>query len=384
MINFMRAACLVLIAASAAPRGAMATSSAPSGLVPGPLVPPPIGAPAGGTTPTQASTSSSAPKLGPRPALPPKPSPFEPLSQQDGVAGAARVAEAREHFTRAVQYFKDGGLEAALAEFLRANELAPSYRLYFNIAQVHYELRNYVEAKRAFQRYLAGADAELPADRRAMVEAELAKLDRLVAQFSVKTSVPGVQITVDGVPTALVVYDNLVLVNTNPGVRRVAAVKSGFMPASMTVTVTPGERRKLVFELAPIAMSTPRLAPVVHAGTSVADVSASASEPNPKMKQWISIASAATLAVGTGVFALLTRSAHSDFEHQLSRVPNDPETLNETRRSMSRYALIADVLAGATAVATGASLYFTFIAPSEPEQRRLAAAPPGVGVQGKF
>jgi hypothetical protein len=364
------------MAQSAATAMAAFAPAAPAVSPPSPATPAPV------RGPTQASGT---------PALvPPKPSPWVPLSQPappigDGnAADPMAVAQAREYFTRGVQDFKDGALEAALGDFQRALELAPSYRLHFNIAQVQYELRNYADAKRSFQRYLAGADAELPADRRAMVEAELAKLDRLVAQFSVKTSVPGVQIAVDGVSAGLVSdADNLVTVNTNPGLRRVSAIKMGFMPASMVVNVAPGERRKLVFELAPLALNRAPQAPAATALATLpaADMTAIAGPP-PRTALWVSVASAATLATATGVFALLTRSAHTEFDHQLARVPNEPQTLDDARTRVSRYALIADVLAGATAIATGMSVYFSF-ADSAPD-RRLAVAPAGLGLRGGF
>jgi hypothetical protein len=358
------------------------TATAAFAPAPPTVSPPPTPAPA--RVPTQVSGT-------PTPLVPPKPSPWVPLSQPavptgDGTASDPQaVAQARIYFTRGVQDFKDGALEAALGDFQRALELAPSSRLHFNIAQVHYELRNYADAKRSFQRYLAGTDADVPPDRRTMVEAELAKLDRLVAQFSVKTSVPGVQIAVDGVPAGQVSdADNLVTVNTNPGLRRVSAVKMGFMPASMVVNVAPGERRKLVFELAPLALNRPPQAP---AATALAiaprpDVTALAGPP-PRTKLWVSVASAATLATATGVFALLTRSATSEFDHQLARVPNDPQTLDDARARVSRYALVADILAGATAVATGLSVYFSFADDSGPD-RRLAMAPAGLGLRGGF
>jgi tetratricopeptide (TPR) repeat protein len=333
------------------------------------------------TTAAPATSDAMVPPPLPAAAVPPvgaKPSPFVPLSQQTGKPGEARVSEAREHFNRGVSYFKDGSLEAALAEFTRANELAPSYRLHFNIAQVQYELRNYVEAERSFQRYLAEADAELPADRRTLVEGELRKLDRLVAQFSVKTSVPGVQIAIDGVPAGMVAQDNMVLVNTNPGVRRVSASKDGFVPASLVVTVTPGERRRLVFELAPLVVAQ-------AGGSSLGLAGGSASPEKPRTKTVVSAATAAGLLVATGVFALLARNANTEFEHQLNRVPNDRANVDDARDRLSRYATIADVLAVGAAMATGVSIYFAFTEGSEPE-RRYAARPSGVqiGWSGKF
>ena len=47
------------------------------------------------------------------------------------------VSEAARHFKLGVQLHGEGNLDAALAEFTRANELAPSYRLLYNMAKVH-------------------------------------------------------------------------------------------------------------------------------------------------------------------------------------------------------------------------------------------------------
>ena len=67
----------------------------------------------------------------------------------------AAVAEAREQFTRGLRLYREGSLEASLAELEKAVELAPSYRLQYNIGQVQFELGNYVAAMHAFRRYLA-------------------------------------------------------------------------------------------------------------------------------------------------------------------------------------------------------------------------------------
>jgi hypothetical protein len=191
--------------------------------------------------------------------------------------------------------------------------------------------------------------------------------------------VAGVQIAVDGVPAGTVEQGNLALVSTNPGVRRVSAAKAGFLPASMVVTVTPGERRRLVFEMAP----------VVLASASVTSTSLSTGEPTmlasrvapapPRVGLWASVASAATLAAATGVFALLTRNAHDEFDRQLMRVPNDRRTIDDARSRMSRYAVIADVVGAAAVVATGVSIYMAVSDPG-PQEPRLATA----GWRGKF
>src|SRR5690349_17758223 len=79
---------------------------------------------------------------------------------------APPVDEARSRFQKGVQLFHEGGYEAALAEFRKAYQLAPSYRLLYNIAQVHYELHDYVSALKSFRQYVVEGGTEIPADRR--------------------------------------------------------------------------------------------------------------------------------------------------------------------------------------------------------------------------
>src|SRR5262245_55283292 len=77
------------------------------------------------------------------------------------LAAPSPTDEARERFGRGVQLFHEGSLEAALAEFQKAHQLAPNYRLHYNIAQVQYELHNFVEALRSFWKYLAQGGSEI-------------------------------------------------------------------------------------------------------------------------------------------------------------------------------------------------------------------------------
>lgn len=310
-----------------------------------------------------------------------KPSPFAPPPPPATAPPPGAVEKAREHFSRGLARFREGVPEAALAEFLRAYELAPSYRLHFNIAQVHYELRNYVGAQRVFRRYLAEGGAEIPADRRAQVEGELSKLEALVVQLSIKTSITDAQIAVDEVDVGKVGPANLVVIGVNPGVRRVTAAKPGYLPATLTVTALPGERRRLAFELTPVA------APVVLAKLhepGPTNLVASAAPPpapasNPRLKSWVSFGTTAAFAISTGVFALATRNAHDDFEDQLARVPNDQGTIDKARTKMKRLALVTDLLAAGTAVSTGVFLYFTFAAGPRDEPPRAS-----VGWKGRF
>lgn len=266
----------------------------------------------------------------------------------------APVEEARERFARGVQLFHEGSFEASLAEFQKAYQLAPSYRLHYNIAQVQYELHNYVESLRAFWKYLAQGGNEVAAARRNEVEAEIKKLEKRVGFLSVSASEDGAQIAVDGVPMGISPFSAPVLVN--PGARRVTATKAGFVPAQSTVTAAGGERLLVTLQLA----SNPPLGGIVLSR-----------RPSPfgegalagdHRRTWISLGTTGVLALGTAVSAIVTQNAESTFENEVGLIPNSRESIEDARSRMKRYAVITDVLLGATAVAAAVTVYFAVTA----------------------
>ena len=106
----------------------------------------------------------------------------EPASSaRSDEARAADVAQARQHFARGVELYRGGAYDAALAAFTRAYELAPTYRILYNLAQVQAQRQDYVQALELFARYLgegaaAPAEARIPDARVAEVEAEMTEL----------------------------------------------------------------------------------------------------------------------------------------------------------------------------------------------------------------
>src|SRR5262245_643202 len=82
------------------------------------------------------------------------------------------VKQARDRFLRGVELYKEGSYDAALAEFTRAYELVPNYRVLFNIAQVQVERHDYAAALRFFADYLRQGAADVTSERREQVERE--------------------------------------------------------------------------------------------------------------------------------------------------------------------------------------------------------------------
>ncbi|MCZ7680629.1 MAG: hypothetical protein M5U28_18420 [Sandaracinaceae bacterium] len=64
-------------------------------------------------------------------------------------------AEARTRFERGLELFEEQRYDAALAELSRAYELAPNWRVLFNIARSHAFLGRAVEAVAWYERFLS-------------------------------------------------------------------------------------------------------------------------------------------------------------------------------------------------------------------------------------
>ena len=69
---------------------------------------------------------------------------------------------AQRHFRMGVTLYEDGDFDGARSEFLRAHDLAPSYRILFNLGQVSQELRDWAGALRYYGAYLEAAGANIP------------------------------------------------------------------------------------------------------------------------------------------------------------------------------------------------------------------------------
>jgi hypothetical protein len=105
---------------------------------------------------------------------------------------------ARAQYERGKElYGADKFTEAAIA-FQRAYELKPSFKILYNIGQVENENGDYTRALDAYTRYLQEGGDEVPIDRRAAVDKEIARLKSLVGSFRVEGAQDGAVLMVDG------------------------------------------------------------------------------------------------------------------------------------------------------------------------------------------
>jgi hypothetical protein len=166
---------------------------------------------------------------------------------------------ARRHFDRGMELAREGAYSEALVEFTRAHEVSPHYAVLYNIGQAHVALGHPVEAVDALTRYLDQGGAEIPAERRKQVDAEILRQKARIAEVEVTTDAPGAVVTVDGKEvgrTPLSAPIRLAI-----GTHRIVAAVPGRPSVEQSVTVAGEERRRLDFAIPPAA-AAPSLAAV--------------------------------------------------------------------------------------------------------------------------
>jgi hypothetical protein len=281
-------------------------------------------------------------------------------------AASSRSSEASDHFHRGVVLYKDADYEAALIEFRRAQELAPHYRILYNIGQACYQLQRYADALTALESYLAQGGSQISHARRAAVEADLRVLHTRVGRVEVTVSLDGAEVRVDEQVVGTSPLPAPVLVSI--GHRKLTVAKAGFVPLEKYVDVAAGDRTKIVFEFPtpqspppPVVVQAPAPAPrPVTKAVSPSSVPPS-SPPQSRSLAWIPWVITGTLGAGTAVTGALALNAKSSFDNELATFSGDSKGIEDARSRAKTFALASDVLLGATAVSLGVALYVTLV-----------------------
>ena len=177
-----------------------------------------------------------------------------PVFARADPASPGDVDAAREHYARGVQLYESGKYEEALVELERANALAPTGRLLYNIALVQRQLGDAAGAMRSFRSYL-DAGAEVPAARRAEVERAITELTAKVATVTVTANVAGAEIRVDDGMVGTTPLAGPLRLNAGP--HRLGASKAGYRPDARAIDVAGGDRVELPFSLEALAPPEP-------------------------------------------------------------------------------------------------------------------------------
>ena len=314
-------------------------------------------------------------------------------------AEPAAQAEGRAHFKRGVDFFKEGDYRSAMIEFKRAYELAPNYKVLYNLGQTSLELQDYASALRSFERYLSDGGRDVAAARRAQVEGDIEKLKKRVARVEVTTNVPDAEIFIDDVSVGKTPLSAPMAVSA--GRRKISAIKGG-ITAMRVVDIAGGDSLTVALEIVEPALVTQAPAPIAPA-RSPDPTAAPTRSPEPLRTSiflasappaasgntgvWIGITATGVLAAGTVATGLLALSAKKDFDNTVGRYGVEQQAVADARQKTRTLALVTDIIGGATIVAGGITIIASASGGRSKESTRalrLDVTPSGLLASGTF
>lgn len=272
-------------------------------------------------------------------------------------AAAPATAEARERFQRGVALYREGSFDAALAEFRRAYEIAPNYRILYNLAQVQVERHDSVAALNLFGQYLQQGGSEIDGERRAQVERDMQALRGRVADLTIESNITGAQLAIDGVEAGTLPLAGPIQVNS--GVRQLTLSKPGYQSSSKSVTIAGAQPLKVMLTLQPLDDRA------VANGT--AGAAAGSTAPKDKSNQashglstpfWISAIATGVFTGAAVTFGVVSLNRNQKLDDQLNHYPTDPQAIDDARSSLKTSAVLTDVFTGAAIVGAATTVYF--------------------------
>jgi hypothetical protein len=290
--------------------------------------------------------------------------------------------EASEHFRSGVGFYKDRDFTAAMVEFKRAYELAPNYRVLYNLGQTARELRDYAAALSAFERYLSEGGAEVAVARRKEVTASIDELKKKVGKVKVTTNVTGAEITVDDAAVGVAPLGEPVVLNV--GKHKLGASASGYTPVQRVVEIAGSSEDAVTLELTKVDV----LAPPVAGPNDPPQVPIEPVKTKTPRSVWIMGGVTVASGVVTGVMGGLSLSARSSLNKALGTFPGDGTAISDAQKRTKTFALVTDVAAGVTLASAVTTVVLYLVAPRSPEKPAPAAtvgiSPSGISVQGSF
>jgi hypothetical protein len=296
--------------------------------------------------------------------------------------------EAKERYKKGLKlYQEDGAVEAALIEFERAYDLAPSYKVLYNIGQVARSLPDYVTSLRAFERYLQDGGKEITSARRVEVEKEIAEMRSRVASVEIRTNVDGATVLIDDIAVGRTPLTEPILVNA--GRHKVSVAKDTQIVAKL-LTLAGRDQEKIDLPLEaprdqqpaqppppPPPPSSGQESPPPLASNTTAPSPLPPSPPPEKASYtWIGWVATGVFALSAGVTGGLALSASGDLKSARYAGPNIPDDISATKDRVQTLAVVTDILGGAAVAALGITIVVVATT-SKPTKAASQPAAPG-------
>ena len=286
------------------------------------------------------------------------------------------VEQARKHFGQGLKLYKDGDFDAALVQFERVYAMKPNFKVLYNIAQCHFELRQYVEARDTLSRYLKDGTGSIETERQTAVQNDLAELQRRIAHLTLKVNVTGATVYIDGKKAGVTPLGTPI--DVNEGQRTISVETTDRGSKQRIVRVAGGEAQTVSVDFA---------AP----GPSLLSVGSAKNEgPRPEASNglgagfWITGGLAVALGAGAGATGYFALKAQDDHDEKLKRFGVSTGELGDSQKRAENFALTTDILAGSAIVFAGIATVLLVSHDSGGKQVGLGVGPGNLMLRGKF
>lgn len=294
------------------------------------------------------------------------------------------MAEARERYKKGLELYEEGAFDSALTELQRAYDLAPSYKILYNLGLVYTQLNDFAGALSKFRKYLDDGGKKIDAKRRAEVEKEIAKLEKRVASVTLQVNVEGAEISVDDLEVGESPLDAPLVVNA--GKRKFSVAKSGYQTFNKVLILAGTDKTKLEVKLKAGMSAAPPGKPA--GGREGQGKPAKKAEP-PSHVPWLWWGVTGGLAVGTAVAGVLTLGAQKDLDDKKQH-PATKKSLDDAAAKTRTLAIVTDVFLVGTLAAGSYATYLTFFKkyPADAKADKTAldvrVGPGSIAVGGNF
>ena len=287
------------------------------------------------------------------------------------------IERARLHYERGLQLFNEENYDAALFEFDRAYELAPSYKILYNMGRIQRQQHNYAAALRSYARYLREGGTGVPPERQAEVEKEISILKPRVAAITVKVNIDGADVYSDDIPVCTATIESSCVgksplrtpIMVNGGRHKITATKAGYAPATSLVSVVGSDAIEVKLDL--VSYSQPTAAPT-----------------NPwKLPMFIGWGVTGAGLITAGITGYLATSAKDDQQAAVDRFGTTRSELDDAKDKTRTLGNVTDAFLIGSAVAAGVSTYLTIRAVRWKGEAASVDVQTGLGnvtVLGKF
>ena len=287
------------------------------------------------------------------------------------------VEQARKHFGQGLKLYKDGDFDAALVQFERAYAGKPNFKVLYNIAQCHFELRQYVEARDALSRYLKDGAGSIEAERQTAVQNDLAELERRIAHLTLKANVAGATVYVDGKKVGVTPLGTPV--DVNEGQRTISVETAERGSKQRIVRLAGGEAQTVNVDFA-----APSPSPLAASGSAQANGLGPRASSGLGAGFWLTGGLAVALGAGAGATGYFALKAQDEHDEDLKRFGVSAGELGDSQKRAENFALTTDILAGSAIVFAGIATVLLVSRDAGGEQVGLGVGPGNLTLRGKF